>query len=204
MQSVLARKQVLLADMHPDVIFKKSNKEETGEIERMEAANSENTVDCQNTVSQRETVMKHDADVNSDSSAMLKRKSLFKPVKRKKKKLGLQSFICKKSATSLDEESIDTSLFYNEPRRCSEPSLFLYNEDVGDPGNFKSYYNKRNQISLNPYYTDVSLPISKVKRGLKSTDEDENDSDFYQSYPFNHDLSVPPDEEVQVPASTWM
>jgi hypothetical protein len=134
---------------------------------------------------------------------MLNKKPFSNPLKRKKNKRGLLSDIFKKSASSLDEESIHTSLFYSELRRCSEPSLFLYNDEAADPAKAK-YFDNQNHISLNPYYTDVSMPMNKTKTRRHHTSQDENKIDVLKSYHENSETSLASDAETQVPASTWM
>ncbi|XP_060601277.1 uncharacterized protein LOC132754635 [Ruditapes philippinarum] len=219
-QSIVARKQVLLADVHADVIFKQSDKERVDTIENIKTAKRKDTVDFdhhtvpqtyrnnnpirqnqQNIVSHGHSMVKHCADINNDPTMVLKKKPFFKPLELKKNKRGLLSDTFKKSATSLDEESIHTSLFYSELRRCSEPSLFLYNDEAADP---EKSCDSQNHISLNPYYTDVSMPMTKTKTRRHYTSRDENKIDVLKSDHVNSEMPLPLDEKIQVPASTWM
>lgn len=143
---------------------------------------------------------------NKSIDIVLKKKTL-KPLNPKKKKRSLLSHMYQKNSASLDEAPRDSSVFYSEPRRQSEPRLFLYNEEAADPHDATLYTNQ-NKILFNPYYTEASLPVNKNQKRRSFTGEDENEIDAYRhGYKLKRERSLPVLENIynkHVSDSTWM
>ncbi|XP_045179639.2 uncharacterized protein LOC123539189 isoform X2 [Mercenaria mercenaria] len=156
-------------------------------------------------VAQKPPILKPVIEINT-TDELLKKNTILKPIKPKKKKRSLLSHAYKKSATSLDIGNRDISVFYSEPRRSSEPGLFLYNEEAADPQDAKLYDNQ-NKVLFNPYYTDIGMPMNKTQKRRSCTAEDENEIDVFKESHLKRERTLPVLDEIydkHVPASTWM
>ncbi|XP_060560662.1 uncharacterized protein LOC132720525 isoform X2 [Ruditapes philippinarum] len=249
LRSVQARRQVLLADVHSEEMYRESDlevfktinsirkdmnhdvieeerkdgikelsEEHTlknrnllqidGRVSRMQSEDSMTISESSNRqiVANKPPVLKPITNMAIKDEIVMN-KTITKSTKSKKKKLGILTRKKTGNSVPLSNGSSYASTFYSEPRRCSEPALFLYDEEAADPKDSK-FYKNQNKILFNPYYTEVSMPVNKSQKQRKSsTAEDAQEVDFLQKPNLNRERSMPVADKIHkkhVPASTWM